>query len=135
MYHGRFKGRHYEAGFRWGSMLYTHGKVINDSPTFNLTEERKTFASRCVGQYENYYPEILEEIKGIADGQEVPFETLTTIFFLCTVWNFLASFGPTPGIICNDCIVLSASSSLDFIQCTSPLSFFSDNQHFKIFGG
>ena len=81
MYHGRFKGRHYEAGFKWGRILYAYGKVINDSPTFNLTEERKTFASQCVSQYENYYPEILEEIRGIADGQEVPFDTLATILF------------------------------------------------------
>ena len=81
MYHVRFKGRHYEAGFKWGKMLYTHGKVVNDSPTFDLTEERKTFAIRCASEYESYYPEIFEEISGIADGQKVSFNTLAMILF------------------------------------------------------
>lgn len=26
MYHSRFKGKHYEAGFKWGSLLLKRGK-------------------------------------------------------------------------------------------------------------
>ena len=35
---------------------------------FVITEERKEFAKLCVPIYQKYYPEILEEIKGIPDG-------------------------------------------------------------------
>ena len=31
MYHSRFKGTHYEAGFRYGQLLYNHGKILNSS--------------------------------------------------------------------------------------------------------
>lgn len=40
MYHGRFKGTHYEAGYKFGSTLRKHGIVISSSPTFTITEER-----------------------------------------------------------------------------------------------
>ncbi len=79
MYHGRFKGTHYETGFKWGRLLYGQGKIINDSPTFNLTDQRRAFAARCVDEYERYYPEILKEIRGIADGQKSSFDNLATI--------------------------------------------------------
>jgi predicted choloylglycine hydrolase len=79
MYHGRFKGTHYEAGYKWGRMLREHGNVIKDSPTFDLTEERREFAALCIPEYERHYPEILEEIRGIADGQQSSFEMLTTL--------------------------------------------------------
>ena len=69
MYHGRFRGTHYEAGFKWGQQLFRHGKVINDYPAFELTEKRRSFADQCVREYERYYPEILQEIRGISDGQ------------------------------------------------------------------
>lgn len=79
MYHGRFKGSHYQAGYKWGKLLYEHGKVINDSPTFELDEKRTAFAKECLKEYEKYYPEILEEIRGIADGQKSSFVILSTI--------------------------------------------------------
>ena len=41
MYHSRFKGTHYEAGFNWGSLILKNGKKINEAHTFIITEERK----------------------------------------------------------------------------------------------
>ncbi|MCD8028616.1 MAG: hypothetical protein LUF02_08165 [Erysipelotrichaceae bacterium] len=38
MYHGRFKGSHYEAVFHFGRMLLNHDKVI--SPNFKITLEK-----------------------------------------------------------------------------------------------
>ena len=46
MYHGRFKGSHYEAGYRWGELLYKNGKNISNQHTFVITEERKEFAKK-----------------------------------------------------------------------------------------
>lgn len=81
MYHTRLKGTHYEAGFKWGHMLLSAGKRLDFCPTFELTEEKYKFASKCLGKYKEYFPEVLEEIKGIADGNEVPVETLHAIMF------------------------------------------------------
>ena len=86
MYHGRFKGTHYNAGYKWGELLYKNNTIISDKHTFVITEERKKFANQCLPIYKKYYPEILEEIKGIADGQKDSFENLYT--FLLSMYCF-----------------------------------------------
>ena len=86
MYHGRFKGTHYNAGYIWGNLLYKNGKIISQSHTFIITEQRKEFAKKCLPIYQKYYPEILEEIKGISDGQRDSYENLYT--FLLSMYCF-----------------------------------------------
>ena len=86
MYHGRFKKSHYEAGFNWGRLLYNHGKIISNNHTFTITEQRKEFAEKCLPIYEKYYPEVLEEIKGLADGQNCCHEDFYT--FLLSMYCF-----------------------------------------------
>lgn len=86
MYHARFKKSHYEAGYHWGSLLYKNGNIISHQHTFVITKERKEFAKQCLPLYKKYYPEILEEIKGIADGQKSSYEDLYT--FLMSMYCF-----------------------------------------------
>lgn len=86
MYHGRFKKSHYEAGYNWGNLLYKNGKNIDQTPTFKITEERKAFAGECLPIYEKYYPEVLEEIRGLADGQKGRYEDFYT--FLLSMYCF-----------------------------------------------
>lgn len=86
MYHGRFKKSHYEAGYNWGNLLYKNGKNIDQTPTFKITEERKAFAGECLPIYEKYYPKVLEEIKGLADGQKGRYEDFYT--FLLSMYCF-----------------------------------------------
>lgn len=86
MYHARFKNSHYEAGFKWGRALYNHGQRISQNPTFKITKERKTFAKASLPIYEKYYPEILEEIKGLAKGQHASYEDFYT--FLLSMYCF-----------------------------------------------
>lgn len=88
MYHARLKGTHYEAGFKWGQLLLKHGKKLDYCPTYLLTEEKYNFARECVKEYEKYFPEVLEEIKGIADGNEIPVETLQAILFSMYCFEF-----------------------------------------------
>jgi len=88
LYHRRFAGSHYEAGFKWGRMLLKYGKKLDFSPTFNLTEEKYEFATQCSGKYRKYFPEILDEIKGIADGNEIPVEILHAILFCMYCFEF-----------------------------------------------
>lgn len=86
MYHSKFKGTHYEAGFKWGSLILKNGKKINNTHTFITTEERKKFARECIADYKKYFPEVLEEIKGIADSQQIEYEELYT--FLLSMYCF-----------------------------------------------
>ncbi|WP_027399135.1 C45 family autoproteolytic acyltransferase/hydolase [Anaerovorax odorimutans] len=88
MYHGRFKGTHYEVGFKWGKMLLNNKKKLDFCPTFELTEEKYKFANQCLEKYKKYFPEILDEIKGIADGNEIPMKILQTILFCMYCFEF-----------------------------------------------
>lgn len=88
MYHARFKHTHYEAGFHWGQALKEQGISIHSQHTFQITKERKSFAQSCIPIYKNYYPEILEEIKGIADGQNSSFEDLCAFLFSMYCFEF-----------------------------------------------
>ena len=69
MYHGRFKGSHYESAYHWGALLYKNKKINTNQAT-----------------YQKYYPEILNEIKGIADGQKISYEEMLT--FLLSMYCF-----------------------------------------------
>ena len=88
MYHGRFKKSHYEAGYKWGSLLCKNGKIIDRSPTFSITKERRIFVEDCMPIYEKYYPEILEEIRGVADGQKSRYEDFCVFLFSMYCFEF-----------------------------------------------
>lgn len=81
MYHARFKGSHYEAGYKYGKLLKEHGNIIKKCPTFEITEELKAFAQKCLPVYRKYYPEIVQEIQGMAEGQNSPLENIINILF------------------------------------------------------
>lgn len=88
MYHGKFKGTHYEVGFKWGQRLLKYGNKLDFCPTFELTDEKYKFAGQCIEEYKKYFPEVLEEIKGITDGNEIPVETLQAILFCMYCFEF-----------------------------------------------
>jgi predicted choloylglycine hydrolase len=88
MYHARFTGTHYEVGFKWGQQLLAFGKTLENCPTFQLTEEKYQFAAQCRQEYQKYFPEVLAEIQGIADGNKTPVETLQTILFCMYCFEF-----------------------------------------------
>ena len=81
MYHARYKGTHYEAGFRWGYLLKKHQKFILDNIPFEITDDRIEYAMSCVPIYEEYYSEILDEIRGLAEGQSCDRKILQTVLF------------------------------------------------------
>lgn len=81
MYHERFSGTHYEIGFRWGALLAKHGKFLLDNLGFPITQERLDFAAACAPIYEKHFPEILEEIRGLAEGQGCEPEMLQAFLF------------------------------------------------------
>lgn len=79
MYHSRFKGTHYNAGYKYGSLLKNHNMILDHCPTFTIDNKRVQFMKQCIPIYKEYYPEILEEIKGIADGNHADYEFLLTM--------------------------------------------------------
>lgn len=81
MYHGRFNGNHYEIGFKWGSRLANHGNYILNNIPFKITEERIRFGEKCLPVYQEFFPEIIDEIQGIADGQACDAELLRGLLF------------------------------------------------------
>lgn len=81
MYHARFRGTHYEIGFKWGTQLFKYGKFILNNVPFPISQERKSFAKQCRPFYEKWYPEVLREIEGIADGQKTEKDKLEAVLF------------------------------------------------------
>ena len=88
MYHARFSGTHYEAGLRWGRALARRGKFIARQPTFAVSEERRAFARGCLPAYREYFPEILEEIRGIAEGQGPDSDDFAAFLFSMYAYGF-----------------------------------------------
>lgn len=81
MYHSRFHGTHYEIGFRWGALLAKHGSFILNNIPYPITQKRWDFSQACLPLYQTYFPEILEEIRGIAEGQNCSAEQLQAFLF------------------------------------------------------
>lgn len=79
MNHINFSGTHREIGFRWGRNLLLHGINILRGVPFPVTEDRIVFARECLPYYEKYAPQILEEIYGIAQGQQIEEEKLLAV--------------------------------------------------------
>jgi predicted choloylglycine hydrolase len=79
MYHPRFRGKHYDVGYRHGDFIYKEGVRIENY--FNLTKERKNFGIKCIGECEKVFPEVLEEIKGLAEGTKTEYQDFAAFIF------------------------------------------------------
>ena len=49
--------------------------------TIEITQERIDYALSCLPIYEKYYHEIVEEIQGLADGQQCDVRILQAVLF------------------------------------------------------
>lgn len=81
MIHEFFEGGHGDIGFRWGSLLAERNTFILQGLGFPLTPERHRFAQACLPFYRQFFPEILDEIRGIAEGQRCAEEALHAFLF------------------------------------------------------
>lgn len=63
-------------GLRFGSLAAKNGKRLLDNVPYPLTADRVEFANACIPYYQRRYPEILEEIQGLSDGQGCDFYAL-----------------------------------------------------------
>ena len=69
MNHLTLRGTHREMGFRWGARLAERGLRLLDHVPFPLEAERRAFAAACRPAYEQHFPAALEELEGLAAGQ------------------------------------------------------------------
>lgn len=81
MYHARFKGTHYEIGKKWGELLKKNNKNLLDNIPFGITKEMKEFSENCLPYYKEFFPEVIDEIKGIAAGQSIEPASLYPVLF------------------------------------------------------
>lgn len=81
MYHVRLNGSHYEMGFKWGKRLSENGVSILSNIPFPISDDRICFSHACEEHYKRYFPEIIDEIHGIADGQRCSYAQLTAVLF------------------------------------------------------
>lgn len=81
MQHTHFYGTHYEIGFQYGSMLAERGQFLLRNVPFPITQIRRDFADACLPVYRKHFPEILEEIQGVADGQHCETAMLHAVLF------------------------------------------------------
>ena len=80
MYHLRFKGKHYDIGYKWGRKLFEKNFLLLKNIPFALTKEHRDFAKKSEVYYKRFFPEDLRVnimILGIS-GEE---NFLKRIFF------------------------------------------------------
>lgn len=81
MYHVTYRGTHREAGLRWGRRLASHGNLILQNVPFPITQARLQFAQQCVPIYRQFFPAVLQEIDGLAEGQGCAPQALQAVLF------------------------------------------------------
>ena len=81
MNHLTLRGTHREMGFQWGARLAERGLRLLDHVPFPLEAERRAFAAACRPAYARHFPAALEELEGLAAGQNCRREDLETVLF------------------------------------------------------
>lgn len=81
MHHIKFLGTHYEMGYHWGCQLKKHNQNLLDHIPFPISEEHLSFSKQCLPLYATFFPEILEEIQGLSEGNSCSYEKLCAVLF------------------------------------------------------
>lgn len=81
MNHLTLRGTHREMGFQRGARLAERGLRLLDHVPFPLEAERRAFAAACHPAYARHFPAALEELEGLAAGQNCRREDLETVLF------------------------------------------------------
>ncbi len=100
MLHPRVKGTHYEMGHHYGSLLRRNGIVIPEQ-----VKERVDFGQRSEDEVSRIFPEVLDEIRGLAEGCQIPYEQVA---------SFILGIGAFPAEPFA-CSIFAASTNVDVI--------------------
>jgi predicted choloylglycine hydrolase len=80
MYHPRFKGSHYDIGLKFGKKLKKYNTDFDE--IINLDDFQKDFGKKSQTVLSNIFPEVCDEICGITDGLNYPYEKFAS-WLLC----------------------------------------------------
>lgn len=89
MYHPRLKGNHYEMGRHYGELLYKAGETLSE--VIRITEDQRAFSMCCLPIYEKHLPDIMEEVRGLADGLKQKYEDVAG--WLASLYCFESDHG------------------------------------------
>lgn len=79
MYHPRLRGNHHDMGRHYGELLAKSG--IDLSPVLAIPEQQTAFGLSCLPIYEEYLPDIMQEVRGLADGLGQRYEAVACWLF------------------------------------------------------
>jgi len=83
MFHSKVKGTYYEMGYRYGTVIYKHGFRVSKQPA-----EKLDFGRKSEKEVKRIFPEVLEEIHGLADACHASYEDLSA--FILSIGAFKA---------------------------------------------
>jgi predicted choloylglycine hydrolase len=83
MYHPRLYGEFYEMGLKYGSLLYDKAKFSLPK----ISKEKYDFGLESYKELHNFYPELIDEIKGFAEGIKDKPEHVATFLLSLGVFN------------------------------------------------
>ena len=81
MRHTEWKGTHDQMGLQQGAAMLACGQRILEHIPFEITPERLAYGQACIPVYQKYQPEALEELAGLAAGQQTDVQTLGAVLF------------------------------------------------------
>lgn len=99
MYHPRLKGSYYDMGRGYGALLYRHGFRVTAQ-----SKEKLDFAAESEPEVRRVFPEILDEIRGFAEGCQASYQDMAA--FMLTI----GAFKPQPM-----CSAFAASNGSDVV--------------------
>lgn len=79
MYHPRLKGIHYDMGRHYGEVLVKSG--VDLSSVIEIPQNQIIFGMECLPIYEQYLPNIMQEVRGLADGLGQQYEHVACWLF------------------------------------------------------
>jgi len=86
MYKPRLKGSHYEMGLHYGNLLYKNGVRLDE--IVKCDEEKLKFGVESMRICQEIYPNVLKEIRGMAEGLHLSYETLGTFIITAGAFDF-----------------------------------------------
>jgi len=99
MYHPRLNGSYYDMGRSYGALLYKHGFRVTAQ-----SKEKLEFAAESEPEVRIGFPEILDEIRGFAEGCHASYQDMAA--FMLTI----GAFKPQPM-----CSAFAASNGSDVV--------------------
>lgn len=86
MYKPRLQGKHYDMGHHYGSILYKNGVRLDELVACD--EAKLNFGVESLKICEEIFPNIIDEIKGMARGLHLSYETFGTFIITAGAFSF-----------------------------------------------